>query len=332
MTFARDLASFADSASQNLTFRNLIINGAMSVWQRGTSLGASGSQFIADRWNFYRDSFAAGITVSRQTTSDTTNLPFIQYCSRVQRDLGNTGTGGLGYSQNIETVNSIALAGKTVTLSFYARKGANYSQSSSTLNASVYSGTGTDQALRSGFTGSTQLASGSVTLTTTWQRFSVTGNVSVSATQLGILFYYVPVGTAGANDYYEITGVQLEAGPTATPFEFKPYSVDLDLCERYFQTWTGSQFQRYSFVYADTSTNAVFIDKIPVCLRSSPSLTVTNMTANGNAITAASINNFISTSNTIYLSLTTSGVSANTVYQLYTASGQNGVVSYSSEL
>ena len=68
-----------------------VINGGMDVWQRGTSFSVSsgaGNVYTADRWQAYRG--ATGLTVSRQSTNDTTNLPFIQYCARVQRDSGNT--------------------------------------------------------------------------------------------------------------------------------------------------------------------------------------------------------------------------------------------------
>jgi hypothetical protein len=46
--------------------------------------------YVADRWSGYAG--VAGRTVTRQVTNDTTNLPNIQYCARVQRDSGNTNT------------------------------------------------------------------------------------------------------------------------------------------------------------------------------------------------------------------------------------------------
>jgi len=86
---------------------NPVINSAMQVWQRGTSItvAASGGTYTADRWQSYRG--ATGSTVSRQTTGDTTNLPFIQYAARVQRDSGNTGTSPIYFGQSFESVNSI---------------------------------------------------------------------------------------------------------------------------------------------------------------------------------------------------------------------------------
>jgi hypothetical protein len=228
--------SSASSIYQGAPNRNILINGAMNVWQRGTSIafGAAAYQYMQDRWRFVRGSFAAGATISRQTTSDTTNLPNIQYCARIQRDSGNTSTQYFEITQAVESANSVPFIGKSVVLSFYARAGANYSSSSNVLSALVSTGTGTDQAYNS-FTNLTSVINQTATLTTTWQRFSYTGTVGLTATQIGVLFRYTPVGTAGANDYFEITGVQLEVGSSASAFEQRPVGVELALCQRYYE-------------------------------------------------------------------------------------------------
>jgi hypothetical protein len=219
---------------------NPVINSAMQIWQRGTSVAVSGAAsltYAADRWGFFRTGFATGMTVSRQATGDTTNLPFIQYSQRVQRDSGNTST-ALTYSgQNFETVNSIPYAGKTVTLSFYARAGANFSAASSALTVLFVSGTGTDQNFLNGFTGNTSVVNTNATLTTTWQRFTYTATIGATATQLAPVFYYTPVGTAGANDWFEFTGVQLDIGSVALPFRTNGATIqgELAACQRYYE-------------------------------------------------------------------------------------------------
>lgn len=207
------------------TMGNPIINSGMDIWQRGTTNSSSGSQFVADRWNTYRGAYAAGMTVSRQNTGDTTNLPQIQYCLRLQRDSGNTGLTELASNYNFENVDSTQFIGKTVTLSWYARRGANFSGSGNFFNFALVSGTGTDQAGRNGFTGQVTVTGGSAILTTTWQRYTATGTISTSAKQLAIAIQYTPTGTAGADDYMEFTGVQLDVGSVALPY--RRYSATL---------------------------------------------------------------------------------------------------------
>jgi len=219
--------------------KNLIVNGGMDIWQRGTSISvaaSAGITYTADRWCLNTGANQA-MTISRQATNDTTNLPNIQYCTRFQRNSGQTGTGGLFFSSSIESANAIRYAGQTVTFSFYARAGANYSAASSILQALIYSGTGTDQNQLSGFTGSATPISQSPTLTTTWQRFSYSATISSSATELAAAFYFTPTGTASTNDYFEITGVQVELGSVATAFSRAGATIqgELAACQRYYQ-------------------------------------------------------------------------------------------------
>ena len=146
--------------------KNPFINGGFDVWQRGTSVSVAASAtatYTGDRFALTTQASQAS-TVSRQTTGDTTNLPTIQYCARVQRNSGQTGTGSMIFGQSLETTNSIRFAGQTVTLSFYARKGANYSPTSSILNANIYTGTGTDQSrIAASYTGDVQALTSNVT-------------------------------------------------------------------------------------------------------------------------------------------------------------------------
>jgi hypothetical protein len=53
--------------------------------------------------------------------------------------------------------------------------------------------------------------------------------------QIGLDIQYTPVGTAGANDYFDITGIQLELGSVPTSFEVRPFSVELQMCQRYYE-------------------------------------------------------------------------------------------------
>lgn len=216
-----------------LGFRNVLINGDFSIWQRGTSAAmatGSGTGYLADRWTAARASYAAGGTVSRQSAS----LEGFRFCSRVQRNSGNTSTAITWYFQTIETANSIPLAGKPVVYSFYIRAGSNFSGS---IKALLYSGTATDQVNfpDGGITGSATVIDSTLSLTTSWQRVILYGRVGSTATQLFAGFEWTPSGTAGTNDFFEITGVQLEANSQPTPFEQLPFGLELALCQRYYE-------------------------------------------------------------------------------------------------
>ena len=227
---------------------NPILNSAMQIWQRGTSisLAASIGGFVADRW-YTSTGVNQACTISRQATNDTTNLPFIQYAMRYQRNSGQTGTGGLNLTQSLESINAIPYAGKTVTLSFYARAGANYSAASSALSVLLISGTGTDQNRgTTGYTNEAYPISSTATLTTTWQRFTYTGTLASTVTEFAFYASFVPTGTAGANDWYELTGVQVDIGSVALPFRTYAGTIqgELAACQRYY--WRNTSGSAYN--------------------------------------------------------------------------------------
>jgi hypothetical protein len=177
------------------------------------------------------------MTVTRQATADTTNLPFIQYCARLQRDSGNSSTQYLEITESFESFQSIPLAGKTVTLSFYGRKGADYTAASDALTFRLVTGTGTDQNLvTAGYTGQSDTINATATLTSTWQRFSATATLPSTVTEMGVRFRYTPVGTASTNDFFEITGVQVEVGAIPTQFSRAGGTIqgELAACQRYY--------------------------------------------------------------------------------------------------
>lgn len=258
--------------------QNGLYNSSFQVWQRGTSF-ASALTYNADR---YFKGAASANTVTRQLTNDTTNLPFIQYCLRSQRNSGSTSTTALEIAQSLETADSIKYIGRTVTFSFYARRGANFS--ASTLDSYIFSGTGTDQSLLgSGYTGQATVASGFHTLTTTWQRFSITGTVGTTATEISIYFNAAMSGTAGANDFFEITGLQLEVGSVATPYTSMTGTLqgELAACQRYCINYPADgAYNRYGggLNYSTTKCNANI--PLPVEMRTTPSLTTTGTASN----------------------------------------------------
>jgi hypothetical protein len=248
-----------------------VLNSAFQVWQRGTSLPvvSSVSNYGADRWGWYRASGVTGATLSRQATGDTTNLPNIQYCARVQRDSGNTSTALIDLYQSMESINSIPYAGKTVTFSFYARKGANFAGS---VSGYVKTGTGTDQNTISGYTGGTlPIIVSMAGMTTTWQRFTGTATLDATTTELSIIYEWTPSGTAGAADYFEVTGVQLELGSVATPFHTYAGTIqgELAACQRYYWRTSGTNIIPYT-AYARDTTGAFISVTYPSVMRVAP--------------------------------------------------------------
>jgi hypothetical protein len=277
---------------------NPVINSGFDIWQRGTTSTALGSgTFLADRWQAARTGFAAGASQSRQVTGDTTNLPNIEYCLRIQRDVTNTSTLAIIMGQNVESVNSIPYAGKTVTLSFYARAGSQFSAASSILSTFFASGTGTDQNLiTAGTLTGINNTSTNHTLSTTWQRFTVTKAIDSTATQLAFQFFYSPVGTALANDYFEVTGVMINIGSVATPFRRTSGTIatELTICQRYFAksysqaTAPATNSSANGLVFAQSgatvAASAYFANvPLPVTMRTNPTVTIYSFTSSQTA-------------------------------------------------
>jgi microcystin-dependent protein len=263
---------------------NYIINGGMDVWQRGTSFSYSSPTIIytADRWSITNagGSGSPAFTVSRQSGATTPS----RYCLRFQRNSSNTATtyGYLAYS--FESADSVIAAGRQVTLSFYARSGANYSPTSSILNFRLVTGTGTDQSLNStGFTGQVNTDS-TATLSTSWQRYSLTITAQSNTNQLGVQLWSQFTGTAGAADYYEITGVQVELGAYATPFRRNAPSIQAELatCQRYFVLFSAGTVEIFNsyFGVALSSGNQRIFTQFPIEMRVAPSV----LTSAGSAL------------------------------------------------
>jgi hypothetical protein len=236
MSKARELSQRAgvDGALSN---RNLIINGAMQVAQRGTSWSVP-NNYTLDRWKSLRYLYG-NYTVSQQ---DTGGLSGFSKCIRVQRNSGTSDTTEIAINQPVESLSSKHLAGKVVTLSFWARVGSDYAgQAGYFISAVAYTTNGSDIGMYydNFYSNGTALRQVN-TPSTSWTYYTMTVTIPSSANQVGVAFSTQSwTGTAGANDYYEITGVQLEVGDTATPFEHRSYGQELALCQRYYEKSYG---------------------------------------------------------------------------------------------
>jgi len=250
---------------------NAIINGGMDIWQRGTSIVSPTTTnfYTADRWGANRAGDVAGLTVSRDTSAPTG----FQYSGKFQRVSGNTSTASPTIYYALESADSYRFAGQTVTLSFYAKAGANFT--GTTVTPTLYYGTGTDQRLYA-FTGITSVATTALAVTTSWVRYSITGTVNAAATEIGFQITWNSVGTAGADDSLYITGAQLELGSVATSFKRSNGSGgsiqgELAACQRYYsrvQAVTTGEF--FGMGPTNNTSGGLMYCTFPVRMRIAP--------------------------------------------------------------
>ena len=211
-----------------VTNPNLIINGAMEVAQRATSVtGQTGSDVLTvDRFRGHGSGATFNMSQQAVTLGGESGLP-TQF-TKFLRYNATTGANNCGVWQAVEDITRVQ---GTHTLSFYA-KGTNPAGGVISLDYRQYFGSG----------GSSEIDVDTTTfsLTSTWQRFTFTFDVaSVAGKTIGASSYYRPFFKQPASDNgsaawtLDITGVKLEAGGTASPFEHTSYGDELLKCQRY---------------------------------------------------------------------------------------------------
>jgi hypothetical protein len=231
----------------------------MQIAQRATS-GTSGSTVPTttatypslDRWYAY----ATGATVTVAQAAGT--VP-------IKNNLAVTGAASVtavGVGQRIEQLNSYDLAGSTATLSVNI---SNTLLTTVTWTASYATSADT-------WSSKTQIATGTFTVTSSLVNY--TTNISIpSAATTGIEILF----TVGAqiSGTWTIGNVQLEAGSTASPFEYRSYGTELALCQRYFQQIVkGSTTNILGTASYFSATRADGLTFLPVSMRSTPAFSV----------------------------------------------------------
>lgn len=305
------------AGSQPIEFKNSIIGGNFGTnpWQRGTSFAAIANTltYTADRF-FAVGGASSSIFVSRQDVSDFPSGVGFTRALRFQRTAANADVAVIRLGQALESGISTHLAGRRAVLSFWARRGANFSPTGAFVGVTIATGTGTDgsaanlvsggwtgyaaQQVMSARPGVVQVASpnggtfsgitsqavltnvSGVNLTTDWARYQLVVDVPNAARQIGVLFNVTPVGTAGANDWYEISGIQLEAvapeNPYASLFERRSPQLELMLCQRYF--WRLNEPATAAAVVANGMISATNVETVaiptPVPMRVAPTVAV----------------------------------------------------------
>jgi hypothetical protein len=219
----------------SISGRNMIVNGDFQVWQRGAgdsaviAVPASTNAYTADRWQLSTNANQA-CTVT-QTAGSTSG----SYLATIQRNSGQTGTSNYSFVTSLTRSMCIGAAGKSVTLSFQAKKNADYSASADALVVRIVTGTGSsDSSLLNGWTGAANTDT-TITLTSSLVAHTITLAVGASVTQMGIQFLCSPTGTAGTNDSYSLVDLQLEISPTATAFERLNFQQQFENCLPFYQ-------------------------------------------------------------------------------------------------
>jgi hypothetical protein len=218
--------------------RNFLYNGAMQVWQRGTSfsnVGGSGNvAYTVDRWNATR--YASND--NDITREDATDLDGFRYCARSARSGGDTTTTARFFHQVLEQRDSWALGGNLVTFSFYARAGSGFNGGQITSHLLYHTDPTKEERLYyNNFISASGTGKGEsheLDRSGPWKRFTNTMYIPANVQQVAVSVYTEQnLPNAVSADFFEITGCQLELGKVATPFEHRSYGEELALCQRY---------------------------------------------------------------------------------------------------
>jgi len=339
-------------------FRNRIINGNMVISQRnGTSVVTpADNDYTLDRWRLPL-SQPSKLTVQQSTTAP---IGFSNSALITSTSAYSVGASeGFLFSQRIEGFNFADMAwgtasASTVTLSFWVR-----SSLTGTFGGSL-SNSANNRWYAFSYT---------INAANTWEQKSVTITGDTSGTWVGAtngvgLNIYFSVGSGssvngtagswGSSALYSVTGstnvvgtngatwfltgVQLEAGSVATPFEQIDIGRELMLCQRYLPAWTAPNNQYFAQGWAYSAGASLFTLVSPVVTR----VPVTGVTTSGSflvliagagSVTPTSVTfSSGSTSNLTVVANATSGYTSGGGTALYASGGTSTILGTGCEL
>ena len=295
------------SGAQYFTFKNRIINGAIDIDQRNaganTAYTPTSKTYFADRFA-YRMPTIGSASVNLQQVSDAP-AGFTKSLKVTVNVAGTPTTGNrLGLSQDIEGYNIADFAWNTasassVTLSFWVKSSITGTFGVSLRNIAV-----------DGIAGLCYVSSYTINSANTWEYKTVTisgytgtavslnntsntGIVVVWDMGSGSNYNVTPnqwllddgvrvtnaerlITNSGAT--WQITGVQLEKGSTATSFDYRPYGTELAMCQRYYTQWTGVVY--LCQIRSDSGVKAMTYS-FKQSMRAAPTVTITSTTGTG---------------------------------------------------
>jgi Carbohydrate binding domain len=316
--------------------KNKIINGDFGVWQRGTSITVptTTGTYTSDRWFCYSTHSAGTASVSQQTfTPGTAPVAGYEGTYFARFTAGSTTTQA-EFGQKLEDVR--IFAGQTVTLSFWAKASV-----STSVPITAIQNFGSGGSANVNTSGTTQ------TITTSWARYStsitipsIIGKTIGTSSYLYLQFYMSP---PASSQTFDIWGVQLETGSTATAFQTATGTVqgELAACQRYYyRSPLNSNSSSYFIAGAYSTTAAVGVMSLPVSLRVAPTSIDTNSLrlfefATGSGLTAATftVSSTQSVGNTMEVTATygSAAFTAGRTY-LVSANGGTGFIGFGAEL
>ena len=280
MTRSRDVADTQDNqggaVAPFVAGKNKVINGDLTINQRGFSSSTSGYNF--DR--FYNEASGGTHTITRQTFTPGA-APVVGYeATNFMRSVvsGQTTSGQYAaIAQKIEDVRTFA--GQTITVSFWAKA------STGTPKVSVEM----QQVFGSGGSGAVfTSALAASTLSTSWARYTATISVpNISGKTIGtgsflVMFIWVSAGSSFdarsnaiglQNATLDFWGFQVEAGNVATPFTPAGGGfpgAELALCQRYYYRQTSGGYSYLGTAVAQSGTVAIAYVPYPVTMRTLP--------------------------------------------------------------
>lgn len=338
------------------TFRNAVMNGDFRVNQRALGSGGTTTSgtYGFDRWQMN----AVGGTVTYSSQAFTVGTyPTSGYDARnfarlvtASQTVGSA-THVAWMRQYIEDVRNFN--NSTVTVSFWAKADSGTPK----VAVELVQDFGLTSGSKTGVSSDVQVYAGQVTLSTTWTRYSLTVAVpSISTKTIGsdantsslILNIYTSAGSnfnartgsLGVQNFtFDMWGVQLERGPVATPFEQRPFGLELQLVQRYYVrkvAGTGGGHIGDGWSYITTQANIyvplqVPMRVVPTALDNGGSIFVQQFSNNTYAISALSLLAGECSNTHAALSVTHAAGSANIGALMRANNDATGYVGFSAE-
>lgn len=289
------LINLNDSGS--LTLRNKLFNGNFDVWQRATSgtvtgTGAAIGYPASDRW---KHSMSAGTTGSGTTTLSGSQQIFTPgqttvpgeptYFQRTQATSLGTQSGTSSYIRTYQIIESVRiLAGQNVTISFWAKADTN--RTYAVIVTQSFGSGGSPSAGTIPFQTTFNVTSTFQKFTYTFAMPSIAGKTLGTANDSSSIQFVLykqdniafgdtlgPIGTYSTTPFLDLSQVQMEKGLVVSPFEFRPYSAELLLCQRYFEKMGGqAQFDILLQTYNATSASSSLCLPFKAVKRTAPGI------------------------------------------------------------